>query len=332
MNTPNPELAVTRDTLDRLAEAGQLDAPAHRAALAIAGFVPDARRWHDFLSRFFLLSGAVLLVAAIGYFVAYNWEAMGRFAKIGLLELALIAAAALALYWPADEFRGRVALLAAVLLIGPLFAFIGQTYQTGADTFELFRAWALLALPWALLARWRPVWCAWLVVANLALSLYFTDAWRPWFAASTLVECGTALLLFNALFLLALEMAATNLTGGALSAERLAIAAVLTAATMLYLQFLFDVEGRHLIAWLLGLGAFAAVRVAYESKRLDLVALAMWAFAAVVCSVGTVGKVLFEARAEAFAFLMTGLSAIGLSAWAALWLRQLHRGANGSAE
>ena len=45
---------------------------------------------------------------------------------------------------------GKAALLAAALLTGGLLALIGQTYQTGADTFELFATWAALILPWVL--------------------------------------------------------------------------------------------------------------------------------------------------------------------------------------
>ena len=45
---------------------------------------------------------------------------------------------------------GKAALLAASLFVGALLALIGQIYQTGADTFEMFAAWAALILPWVL--------------------------------------------------------------------------------------------------------------------------------------------------------------------------------------
>ncbi len=43
---------------------------------------------------------------------------------------------------------GKAALLLATLLLGVFLALFGQTYQTGADPWQLFANWALLILPW----------------------------------------------------------------------------------------------------------------------------------------------------------------------------------------
>ncbi|MGH6890845.1 MAG: DUF2157 domain-containing protein, partial [Dongiaceae bacterium] len=58
------------------------------------------------------------------------------------------------------------------VLTGVLLAVIGQVYQTGADVFELFVAWAVLILPWTLVSRSAVQWLLWLVVAEIALALY----------------------------------------------------------------------------------------------------------------------------------------------------------------
>ena len=52
---------------------------------------------------------------------------------------------------------------------GAVLALVGQTYQTGADVWELFAAWAALMLPFAWLSRSTASWVLWLGVANLAL-------------------------------------------------------------------------------------------------------------------------------------------------------------------
>ena len=48
-----------------------------------------------------------------------------------------------------DAVAGRISLFATAFLSGILLAVFGQVYQTGADPYGLFLAWALLILPWA---------------------------------------------------------------------------------------------------------------------------------------------------------------------------------------
>ena len=318
--------AVGRDEIDQLTEAGHFDATQRGIALEIACVLPNTSQWHRFLGRLFLFFGVTLLIAAIGYFVAYNWDEMGRFAKIALLEIGVIGAALAAARFAPDDLRSRAALLGAVLLTGPLLAFIGQTYQTGADTYELFRAWALLALPWVLVARWRILWCVWLLIANVAVALYFAEAWRPLIGSVFDHRGALVHLVVNALFLLAVEWAGQGrLVGAGRSAERFALALVIGSATFLYFHFLFESVERAFWELPVSIVVFIAVWCWYRLGRLDLVALALWAFAGIGVAVATVAKVLFQGRAESLGFLLVGGTIIGLSAWAASWLRRLHK-------
>src|SRR2546429_10000188 len=74
-----------------------------RAALDMAGVLPHAQHWRAFLDRLLLWSGAVALAAAVVFFIAHNWNDLGKLAKFGLLE-ALVLAAALG-YWRLDRKR-----------------------------------------------------------------------------------------------------------------------------------------------------------------------------------------------------------------------------------
>ena len=67
--------------------------------------------------------------------------------------------------------RAPLALL-ALLGIGGLFAYFGQTYQTGADPWQLFAWWAALALPLCLGVRSDVLWAPWAAVAVGAISLW----------------------------------------------------------------------------------------------------------------------------------------------------------------
>src|SRR5438876_823302 len=144
-----------------------------QAALGVAGVLPAARDWRAFLDRLLLWSGAVALAAAVVFFVAHNWNDLGKFAKFGLVELPLIAA--VLGYWRlgADRAAGKASLLIASILLGALLALFGQTYQTGADTWELFANWAGLIAAWVIIGRFAALWILWLAIANVAIVLYF---------------------------------------------------------------------------------------------------------------------------------------------------------------
>jgi uncharacterized membrane protein len=116
-----------------------------------------------------MVLAAALCGLGLIFFVAANWNGMGRFTRFALLELLVLAPCAYALWKPAA--RAPLALL-AFLATGGLFAYFGQTYQTGADAWQLFALWAALSLPRCLGARSDLVWAPWVVVAFTAVSLW----------------------------------------------------------------------------------------------------------------------------------------------------------------
>lgn len=136
------------------------------------GVRPDYPEWRKFLIPLLSLLGLLSLVAGAVFFVAWNWANMPKMAKFALAEL-LIVALAVVVWWRWYDGLARSALLAAGLSFGALFALYGQIYQTGADSWELFRAWLFVFLPLALIARQNSLWfCSWLL-ANLTFQLYY---------------------------------------------------------------------------------------------------------------------------------------------------------------
>jgi len=121
------------------------------------------------ISRMLIVVGALLLGLGAIFWLAANWQQWGRMAKFGLLQASLAGSLVAALALP----RARVAaLLLATLLLGALLAYIGQTYQTGADPWLLFAFWALLALPWMLAARRDLLWTFWVLIAAAGIGLW----------------------------------------------------------------------------------------------------------------------------------------------------------------
>src|SRR5882672_3498117 len=160
-----------RHTLFAWAERGAITDL--RAALGAAGVLPGRRDWRDFLDRLLLWSGAVALAAAVVFFIAHNWNDLGKYAKFGLVEVLLVAA--VLAYWRLGTERasGKASLLVAAILLGALLALFGQTYQTGADTWELFANWAGLMLPWVVIGRFAGLWMLWIAILNTAIVFYF---------------------------------------------------------------------------------------------------------------------------------------------------------------
>jgi len=147
------------------------------AALQAAGLLPGRAEWRRFLDQLLLWSGAVALAAAVVFFVAHNWSHLGKLARFSLVEVLVVAA--VVGYWRLGSERaaGKAALLAASIVLGALLALFGQTYQTGADVYELFLSWALLALPLAAAAQWSLATAAWICVLDLSLCLFC--GWNP---------------------------------------------------------------------------------------------------------------------------------------------------------
>lgn len=148
-----------------------MDPAACERLLAIAEARPSIDEWRRALIDFARVGGTLAIGAGAIFFIAANWSALAPGGRIALFQGLFALCVGLALWRPAPEFIGRAALLLALLGVGGLFALFGQTYQTGADVYELFLLWAVLGLPFALAARWWAVSALWLLVLNVTLAL-----------------------------------------------------------------------------------------------------------------------------------------------------------------
>lgn len=169
--------APKRDELDRIAAHHSLGEAGVSTMLEIAGARPHRNATLGFLANVARIGGVLSLAAGVVFFVAANWSRIAVFGRFALLEVLLLAFVAVALAKPPPRFVGRAAVLLAFVATGALFALFGQTYQTGADVYELFLTWALLGLPFAIAAQWGVVSAAWVLVFDTALLLFC--GWQP---------------------------------------------------------------------------------------------------------------------------------------------------------
>ncbi|MEN6669557.1 DUF2157 domain-containing protein [Psychrobacter sp. B38] len=167
-------------TIEHLMKQGILPITHADAAATHLGVYPSKRTWLTFFDKALLIIGAVALVLSLVFFVAYNWQTLGKMGKFALVESALVMTIALyvALFF-GRRFRQRFRLIRQLLLLiasiitGSLLALFGQVYQTGADTWQLFFVWALLITPWVVIAYFPALWLLWLGLINASLLSYF---------------------------------------------------------------------------------------------------------------------------------------------------------------
>jgi uncharacterized membrane protein len=295
-------------------------------ALRLAGILPTAGGWRRFLDRLTLWLAVVLLCAAVIMFFAYNWQAMGRYAKFGLVEALFVVAVLAAWRFGPDRIVGQAALLGAAILVGALLALIGQVYETGADPWELFAVWAIAILPWVAILRFAPLWLFWVALVNLAAILYHQA-----FGGLIGVLFGTERLLWvllglNTVALVAWEFLA--LRGIEWLQPRWAPRVLATAsgglATALAVWAVFEFRTVG-VAGALAYGAWlGGAYVFYRYRMRDVFVLAGGVLSGIIVVASVLSRVLLDlGGAEAGAFLLIGLAVIGLSAAGGFWLRRV---------
>ncbi len=168
---------LKRGELDHLAKFYSLDQARIETLFELSGARPSRAEGLAFLGKLLRIGGIVSLAASLVFFIAANWSKFAVFGRFALVELVLVGCAAVAFIKPPPSFVGRGALFLAFIATGGLLALFGQTYQTGADIYELFLMWALLGLPLAFVARWSVTTAVWVLVFNLALLLFC--GWQP---------------------------------------------------------------------------------------------------------------------------------------------------------
>ena len=97
------------------------------------------------IKKFFLYFSVIFLIAGVTSFTAYNWATMSSIEKLAVPSALIIAGLGAYLFLKNDIYK-NLALFFSSFTIGTLFAVYGQVYQTGADTWILFRNWAIFLI------------------------------------------------------------------------------------------------------------------------------------------------------------------------------------------
>ncbi|MFL6665028.1 MAG: DUF2157 domain-containing protein [Rhizobacter sp.] len=302
-----------RLALYELTERGRLDASASRRLHTLAGLDEAPAGMAQAAPL-----GVAMLAAALGglgiiFWIAANWESLGRGARFGLLEGAVLIAGLGALARPAA--RAPFALV-SLLAIGGLLAYFGQTYQTGADPWQLFALWALLALPLCAGVRSDLLWAPWALVAMSAVSLWVhAHAGHRWRIEPDDLAAHAAGWAAAAALITMLSPWARRATGAGAWSLRVAVTltVVMVSATALGALFHSPVAPHYALA--LGLLGIAAVAWALP-RSFDVYALSAVALGVDTLLVAGLARWLLHAGHgdEIGELLVIGLVAAGLLA------------------
>jgi uncharacterized membrane protein len=254
------------------------------------------------------------------FLVAANWSTFSRAGQFSLLELLTLSACASAAF--VSRARSALALL-ALLSIGALFAFYGQTYQTGADPWQLFALWAALAFPLALAARSDVVWVAWIVVAMSGVEAW-TVALDGWSRRSDITIHVAAMAMSAALCALTWP-GLRSFTGAGKWSFHLALLFAASLVTWIGIAGLLNEStGSYFISIIIFI--FSAIGFA-QPARFNLIVLAILALGLNILFIFGVGKALIhtnEPTALLAGIVLVGGALLSTTAWALVSLNKQH--------
>lgn len=162
---------ISRETIRLLARHSDLQAEELDAALQQNTRAASAD-WHWLLRVLLLALGCGFLASGILFFFAWNWADIPKFGKLGLATAAVAIPVGLSVVPRLSELLRKSLLTTGAFLVGPLFGVFGQIYQTGADAYDLFFAWAAFIAIWVLVADFASLWVLFIGLLNITSWLY----------------------------------------------------------------------------------------------------------------------------------------------------------------
>ena len=347
-------MSHARRTIEQLLQQDILPLKNSEAAAIHLEVYPSKRTWLDFFDKALLIIGAVALVLSLVFFIAYNWQNMGKIGKFALVEGALVITIA---FYATLSFRRQFQLIRQLLLLiasiitGSLLALFGQVYQTGADTWQLFFGWAILITPWVMIARFPALWLLWLGLINACLLLYLDVANLQLINHRLQNVSQVAILaLFNFIAFYSWLIGFDNKTSSSTpylfhrinvkkstaqinSAQTNSslhwstyVVGLLSTFFMTYLAIVTVFDNGNiwatLIATIVWLGWCGFMLWQFYQRRLDLLMLTYLSFSIIIVVMFRVGKWLLD-DFEGGGFLLLALLLVGMSSAAVVWLRKV---------
>lgn len=320
-----------REQILQWVEQGAIQADKTDQAMALVDAQPQAIEWYAFLGKLLLWLGAVSTGFGVIFFFAYNWDDLHRWQKFAVVETVLVLSAAWA-WLSTSRIVTTIALTAVSLLTGAGLALFGQTYQTGADPWQLFAMWAVLITPLALISASAILWLLWLLLVHVAVFLAMQH--MHWFWGFLNGAVGGFWLVFgiNAILAVAFEwlggrtqpvkMLHICISMSHRVMAQITVLLALTAVSWLAAYAIFESGNKTVVGLPVYVLSVIAVIYLYQHWRRDLLLLAGAAFSIIFVVICLVAQGMGDALSEGL-LLLIALLIIILSTLAGIWLKRV---------
>lgn len=141
----------------------------------VSKIYPNQQDWLKFTTIASLILGVGLFCIGLIFFFAYNWNDIPGNIKLSIIFSLVAIFSLFSLYTKISNIGKQLLLTAAATMVGVLFAVFGQIYQTGANAYDFFLAWAVFSLLWVVVAQFLPLWILFFLLVNTTLYFYFSQ-------------------------------------------------------------------------------------------------------------------------------------------------------------
>ena len=152
---------VSLNDISLIVERGSLSSHQYLNAVSL---LRDGGFWKDWAVQALLAMAVGHMLSGIIFFFAFNWNDLSEMAKFAAVGCGILTCLIAWVIAKLDSPTGQAFAIGATVLVGAMFAVLGQVYQTPAMLHTPFVFWAILTLPFALASRNLAHWTVWLVI------------------------------------------------------------------------------------------------------------------------------------------------------------------------
>lgn len=144
----------------------------YQAKLYAYSLIEPDLDWPKWIIRFSMTIGTSFFLVGVIFFFAYNWISLTDFQKFAVIEVGMLASLIGYLFTSQYSLVNKLFLMALSVLVGVFLAVFGQTYQTGADTYELFFMWSFLITGFVFISCFQGLWFLWSLLIHVGIFLW----------------------------------------------------------------------------------------------------------------------------------------------------------------
>ncbi len=171
--TTSPTLSL--DDVPLLIEQGALPDTHY---LKSVSFLRDSAFWKTWAVRALLALAVGHILSGVIFFFAFNWNDLSGLMKFSIVGGGILICLAAWIIAKLDSPAGQAFGIGTTVLVGVMFAVLGQVYQTPALIHTPFVFWAILTLPFALASKNLAHWTVWIVILTVAITTYANSGLR----------------------------------------------------------------------------------------------------------------------------------------------------------